>query len=359
MVDDRGTDSVLDDREIIYGYNESGLRTYKVTRHREASTNADGSTEYITVTDVTTTYEWDETTLIRETVTYNETDTTYDIWYFYDGAGNVAGYEYSYINELNQKTSIRIYYEKDLQGNVIGLLDSRGAEVATYSYDAWGNITNSSFLEGYDTAYNLNHITYRSYYRDEESGFYYLQSRYYDPEVCRFINADDVSYLGASGTVWGYNLFSYCVVKIVASIANICLRVIGDKQPDSYSAFHSLSTHNASEFNRKNPDIENVYYQSYSFVMKHIYSDILLWFPSLVVKIVEGQNDGLLTPESTKWGNYRGIYKSVSGRGISHCDEVDLRRKPFTHKESGNQNEIVDMKEFYLEVARELERKGF
>jgi RHS repeat-associated protein len=56
----------------------------------------------------------------------------------------------------------------------------------------------------------LNHITYRGYYRDEETGFYYLQSRYYDAEVGRFINADDTSYLGASGTVWGYNLYAYC-----------------------------------------------------------------------------------------------------------------------------------------------------
>ena len=63
-------------------------------------------------------------------------------------------------------------------------------------------------MEGNEIPYELNHITYRDHYRDEETGFYYLQSRYYDAEVGRFINADATSYLGASGTVWGYNLYT-------------------------------------------------------------------------------------------------------------------------------------------------------
>lgn len=181
-----------DINDVTYKYNENGLRTYKDTP------------------DTTTTYEWDETTLIRETVKYKATNKIYDIWYFYDSTGEVIGFEYSFINDDNRKSAIRVYYEKDLQGNVIGLLDSRGAEIAKYSYDAWGNITDSMCYEGNEVPFALNHVTYRSYYKDNETGFYYLQSRYYDPEICRFINADDIKYLGSSGTVWGYNLYSYC-----------------------------------------------------------------------------------------------------------------------------------------------------
>ena len=88
---------------------------------------------------------------------------------------------------------------KNLQGDVIGLLDSRGAEIAKYSYDAWGNVTGKMCYEGYETPYNLNHITYRGYYRDDESGFYYLQSRYYDAGIGRFLNADDVFILVIEG----------------------------------------------------------------------------------------------------------------------------------------------------------------
>ena len=53
-------------------------------------------------------------------------------------------------------------------------------------------------------------LYFRGYYYDQETGLYYLQSRYYDPEIGRFINADDVAYLGVSSTPLGYNLFTYC-----------------------------------------------------------------------------------------------------------------------------------------------------
>ena len=57
---------------------------------------------------------------------------------------------------------------------------------------------------------NLNPFRYRGYYYDTDTGFYYLNSRYYDPQVKRFINADDISYLGANGDMQGFNLYAYC-----------------------------------------------------------------------------------------------------------------------------------------------------
>lgn len=57
---------------------------------------------------------------------------------------------------------------------------------------------------------NLNPFRYRSYYYDSDIEMYYLQSRYYDPDVCRFINSDDVNFIGATGTVGSYNAFAYC-----------------------------------------------------------------------------------------------------------------------------------------------------
>ncbi|MBQ8183741.1 MAG: hypothetical protein IJ025_07590 [Clostridia bacterium] len=56
----------------------------------------------------------------------------------------------------------------------------------------------------------INPFTYRGYCYDYDIGVYYLQSRYYDPEICRFINADSTDYLGATGTLLSYNLFAYC-----------------------------------------------------------------------------------------------------------------------------------------------------
>lgn len=184
-----------DNSTATYKYNENGLRTYK-------SVSRDNTV---------TTYEWDENTLIRETVTDNTLHTTYDIWYMYDTTGSILGYQYSYLDSANEKQTETIYYEKNYQGDIIGLLDENGTKIATYSYDAWGNISTSNCISGNEEAYNLNHIGYRGYYRDNETGLYYLQSRYYDSETGRFISADDVSYLGiADNVVSKDNLYCYC-----------------------------------------------------------------------------------------------------------------------------------------------------
>ena len=63
-----------------------------------------------------------------------------------------------------------------------------------------------------------NPFRYRGYYYDNESGLYYLQSRYYDPVTGRFLNADDTYFLGISGTVIGFNLFSYCENEVVSRV---------------------------------------------------------------------------------------------------------------------------------------------
>ena len=103
------------------------------------------------------------------------------------------------------------YYLVNAQGDVAAILDSSGTMVAFYDYDAWGNCTvyNSSakVLTDPTSIANINPLRYRGYYYDAETGFYYLQSRYYDPAICRFINADG---LFTDGFV-GSNLFAYCV----------------------------------------------------------------------------------------------------------------------------------------------------
>ena len=87
------------------------------------------------------------------------------------------------------------------------LLDSTGATVVKYVYDAWGNHIVTDYTEfGLG---QINPIRYRSYYYDTETGLYYLKSRYYDPQTGRFISMDDISYLDPE-TIGGTNLFAYC-----------------------------------------------------------------------------------------------------------------------------------------------------
>lgn len=146
------------------------------------------------------------------------------------------------------------------------------------------------------------------------------------------------------------------LVRFAGKCADLWMRLCGDKKPNTYAVFHTFSTEGASRFNQENPDVKEVYYQSYAFVMKHANSDMFMWFPSLVVKAVEGENDGLLTPNAVRWGEFQGIVRSNSLRGISHCDEVDMRRRRFSKKEGDG---VSDITEVYADIVRKLEQKGF
>ena len=96
------------------------------------------------------------------------------------------------------------YYVLNAQGDVVRIVDSSRNVVASYTYDPWGKIISSS-----GTLADINPLRYRGYYYDSEKGFYYLQSRYYDPEIGRFINADSYASTDATGLL-STNMFAYC-----------------------------------------------------------------------------------------------------------------------------------------------------
>ncbi len=97
-------------------------------------------------------------------------------------------------------------YRNNVQGDVTHIYTTDGKQVGHYVYDAWGNM---QILQDRDGVATLNPFRYRSYYFDEETGLYYLQTRYYDPEVGRFVNADGIEYLDPE-TLGGLNLYAYC-----------------------------------------------------------------------------------------------------------------------------------------------------
>ena len=162
----------LDVRDWTMEYEASGLRTKR--------SSAEKTYNYI--------YSGDK--LVRMTCGDNILDFTYDA----NGA------------PLTLVTGGKVYYYlTNLQGDVMSIESSDGTPVASYCYDAWGKI-----LACDGALAELNPLRYRGYVYDQETGFYYLQSRYYDPAVGRFINADDVAYLGADKSMPSYNLFAYC-----------------------------------------------------------------------------------------------------------------------------------------------------
>lgn len=109
------------------------------------------------------------------------------------------------------------WFEKNLQGDIVAVYSANGTKLISYTYDAWGNFTTSyhNNCTSASTA-NYNPFRYRGYYYDTELEMYYLQTRYYDPAVGRFINPDDISYLSANGDFASYNLYAYCENNPVA-----------------------------------------------------------------------------------------------------------------------------------------------
>ena len=100
------------------------------------------------------------------------------------------------------------FYLKNAQGDVTGLVDSSGTQVVAYTYDAWGNILSTTGSMADSLGYT-NPFRYRGYFYDTETGLYYLQSRYYNPETGRFINAD--GYVSTGQGILGGNMFTYAL----------------------------------------------------------------------------------------------------------------------------------------------------
>ena len=131
-------------------------------------------------------------------VAMTNTGTTLFNW-ICDENGDYLGFTYC---------GVEYYYIRNLQNDVIGIKNPSGTVVVEYEYDPFGKVIATTGPLA-DTLGKLNPIRYRGYFYDTETGFYFLQSRYYDPDTCRFINADG-AIADVGGDVLGYNLFAYC-----------------------------------------------------------------------------------------------------------------------------------------------------
>ena len=171
----------------------------------EAGAEAYASGALVSTETVTHEYLTQSGKIVREVITAPTETTTLD--FFYDESGRPFAFNYS----VDGDTASTYYYILNLQGDVVQIIDANGVMQAEYIYSPWGEIISA---EG-DLA-EINPLRYRGYYYDSETGFYYLQSRYYDPENHRFINADCIAkteYLSISTNVFVYCLNSpvYCI----------------------------------------------------------------------------------------------------------------------------------------------------
>ena len=180
--------------------------------------------------------------VMRETVCEGST-LQYTLDFVYDAGGQ----PFALIRTMPDNTKTTYYYVLNAQGDVVKLINASGTTYATYRYDAWGRV-----LSATGTLAEINPLRYRGYYYDTETGWYYLQSRYYDPIVKRFINAD--SY-GSTGTGFlGFNMFAYCVncpVNAVDSAGHRPKDIQDDYQPVplEYNEYYVKPTRSTTSVN--------------------------------------------------------------------------------------------------------------
>ena len=180
-----------------YEYNAAGQRTSKTKTY---SINGESTTtEFI--------YEGD--LLVGQKTSDGKGDMTF----LHDDTGAYIGLIYE---------GAEYYYMKNVQGDIIGIVDSAGLILAIYAYTPWGQlltidrVTGSSYSDGDSSIGSINPIRYRGYYYDNETRLYYLNSRYYDPEVGRFLNAD--GYVSTGQGIIGFNMFAYCLDNPVNNV---------------------------------------------------------------------------------------------------------------------------------------------
>ncbi len=195
-----------------YEYDHNGVRTKKITQS--------GAVVYDLV----------NSQAVGETRYNADGSVSVYIRYLFDGAGTIVG-----IGLWNPADTAwtDYYFVKNLQGDVLQVYrESDNALAASYSYDSWGNVLTAS-----GPLAKINPFRYRGYYYDTETWFYYLQSRYYDPSIGRFINAD--SYISTGTGTLGNNMFAYCnnspishkdttgdVVDVVFDVASLCFSIV-------------------------------------------------------------------------------------------------------------------------------------
>lgn len=158
-----------------FTYDHNGLRIKKV------------------VNGVTTNYTLNDNNIVHMT------QGSHDLHFFYDAQGKPGMVTYN---------DVDYFYVYNLQGDVVALIDANGTQVVEYGYDAWGYpISKTGSLAA--TIGTLNPFRYRGYVYDEETGLYYLRSRYYNPSWKRFINADKIQVSARS--LFQQTLFIYCL----------------------------------------------------------------------------------------------------------------------------------------------------
>lgn len=241
-------------------------------------------------------------------------------------------------------------------GRIPKALTQRGAEVYFGQQDCWGSVEdNAAALRE-----RIEAITHES--GAEKVHIIAHSKGGLDARMAASLAGDHIASITTVGTphhgsktVDGLLRLPDWLFSVAAFFVDHWIRIVGDQKPDFRMVCRCFSTEYAERFNAENPDVPGILYQSFGGVMRGPFSDGTLWLTNLVVGAVEGKNDGLVTLSSAQWGEIFTVLKGNGRRGISHCDEVDLRRSPISKKDGDGVRDICDV---YIGIVSGLKARN-
>jgi triacylglycerol lipase len=238
-------------------------------------------------------------------------------------------------------------------GRIPAYLSKNGIKIYYGNTDAWGSIeVNASILkkqiEKIIAKENVEKVTIIAHSRGGLEARYMINKLGMDNAVASLTTISTPHH--------GVMLMNIaCLMpdklyKLISFLVNTWFKMVGDKQPDFFKSSRQLSKLYSRDFNKNNPNAENIYYQSYAAQMKYPFSDITFLFLNILIKITDGENDGLCPVESAKWGDFKGVVTTSGIFGISHSGIIDLYRVPYKG---------ISIPEWYLNIIKDLFLKGY
>jgi len=247
-------------------------------------------------------------------------------------------------------------------GRIPAELKKRGAVIFYGHQDSWGSIEHNAEVLKTNLRKFLSETNYEkvNIIAHSKGG---LEARYMISSLGMAENVASLTTIATphhgSETLDLLWKLSKPLFKFVAIFANLFYRILGDAKPDFFTTCNQFTTIHMKSFNERNPDAPNIYYQSYAGIMKNPFSCIIMFLPNFFVSLIEGENDGLVTPKSAEWTNFKGIIRGTTYRGISHPDLRDIRRINFAKNSIKNsQTGISDIRTFYVTIVAELKNLG-
>lgn len=139
--------------------------------------------------------------------------------------------------------------------------------------------------------------------------------------------------------------------ETASAVINLYSRIIGDKNPDSLKSGFQLTRDYMDKFNREVPDVNGVYYQSYGSVISSGYPNPLWASLYSMMKKADGENDGLVSESSCRWGNFRGLVTCDGKPLVTHADIIGMNII--------TGEDCFDAVAFYVQVVSELKAMGY